>query len=125
VIFRTDNIERIWSLEPDPHPIRRVRVGGVPEYPVYHTLNFRERSLVVSLEEFLAWQDVNRFDMVEFFNSNPDLRQRLIEQLNAGTITDDDVLEWIRTSERDCTPSDISYGFKTEADRLNFRMRWF
>jgi hypothetical protein len=123
MIFVTANPMALDVVE--PHPIRRVRTGGVPEFPVHHTLNLREQSLKAYRPEFVDWLNLNEFEMVEFFNDHPSFRQKVVEMFEAGEMSDSEVIEWIEKSLHDTqTPSDVSYGFRSEADYMAFKLRW-
>lgn len=123
MIFITTNPMALEVNE--PHPIRRVRMGGVPDFPVHHTLNLREQSVKVYRPDFMDWLDLNQFVMVEFFNNHPSFRQKVVEMFEAGEMTDSEVVAWIERSAQDTqTPSDVSYGFRSESDYMAFKLRW-
>ncbi|RYD61013.1 MAG: hypothetical protein EOP83_18030, partial [Verrucomicrobiaceae bacterium] len=86
MIFVSSDLMNMDLDAHDPHPIDRVRVGGVPEFPVHHTLNLRERSLKVFLPEFANWLDHNGIEMVEFFNHHPSFHQKIVAMFEAGTM---------------------------------------
>jgi hypothetical protein len=109
----------------EAHPITRVKIGGVLEFPVHHVLNLRERERQILRRDFVDWLDHNDFEMVEFFNSNPSHQQMVVQMFEEGKMSDSEVIAWIENAGRDSrTPSDISYGFRNQRDYMAFRLRW-
>jgi hypothetical protein len=109
----------------EPHPIPRVKIGGVPEFPVHHVLNLRERELQVFRPHFMDWLTLNEFRMVEFYNDNPSVQQQIVQMFEDGAMSDQQVVAWIEANRHDSrTPSDVSYGFRNQHDYMAFKLRW-
>lgn len=113
------------SLDVDPHPIPRVKIGGIPEFPIHHVLNLREQDIKVYRPTFMDWLRLNDFRMVEFYNDNPSVQQQIVQMFEEGKMTDQQVVAWIESAGRDTsTPSNVSYGFRNQADCFAFKLRW-